>query len=89
MDGQQEEKEHVIWEADDIPEEEAERTQPKRSKKQRRRDNKLSVAELKAMAQKPELVEWTDADSSDPRLLLSIKAHRNIVPVPNHWSLKR
>ena len=85
------EKEQVIWEEDNdnIPDEEAELAAPRKSKKQRKRENKLSVAELKAMAQKPELVEWTDADSSDPRLLLSIKPHRNVVPVPAHWSLKR
>ena len=87
----QQEKEQVIWEEDNdnIPDEEAENAAPRKSKKQRKRENKLSVAELKAMARKPELVEWTDADSSDPRLLLSIKSHRNVVPVPAHWSLKR
>jgi splicing factor 3B subunit 2 len=86
-----EEKELVIWDEDNdnIPDEEAENAAPRKSKKQRKRENKLSVAELKAMARKPELVEWTDADSSDPRLLLAIKSHRNIVPVPAHWSLKR
>lgn len=87
----QEEKEHVIWdeENDNIPDEEDEKAAPRKSKKQRKRDNKLSVAELKAMARKPDLVEWTDADSSDPRLLLAIKSHRNVVPVPGHWALKR
>jgi splicing factor 3B subunit 2 len=87
----QQEKEQVIWEEDNdnIPDEDAESAAPRKSKKQRKRENKLSVAELKAMAKKPELVEWTDADSSDPRLLLSIKSHRNVVPVPAHWSLKR
>jgi splicing factor 3B subunit 2 len=85
------EKEQVLWEEDNdnIPDEEAEQAAPRKSKKQRKRENKLSVAELKAMARKPEMVEWTDADSSDPRLLLSIKSHRNVVPVPAHWSLKR
>jgi splicing factor 3B subunit 2 len=86
-----EDKEQIIWEEDNdnIPDEEAENLVARKSKKQRKRENKLSVAELKAMARKPELVEWTDADSSDPRLLLAIKSHRNIVPVPAHWSLKR
>jgi splicing factor 3B subunit 2 len=81
----------VIWEEDldNIPAEDAEQAVPCKSKKTRKRETKLSVAELKAMAKKPELVEWTDADSSDPRLLLSIKSHRNVVPVPAHWSLKR
>lgn len=49
----------------------------------------MSVAELKASVEKPELVEWTDVTSSDPRLLIAIKGYKNVVPVPNHWSLKR
>jgi splicing factor 3B subunit 2 len=51
--------------------------------------NKLSVAELKAMVRRPEIVEWTDTSAPDPRLLVHIKSHRNVVPVPSHWSLKR
>ena len=47
------------------------------------------MAELKALVKKPELVEWTDASASDPRLLVSIKSYRNVVPVPDHWHLKR
>ncbi|KAJ5813884.1 uncharacterized protein N7503_000634 [Penicillium pulvis] len=74
--------------ADDIPDEENEQ-EPKISKKKRKEMNKLSVAELKAMVQKPEIVEWTDTSANDPRLLIHIKAHRNVVPVPLHWSLKR
>ncbi|KAJ6107926.1 hypothetical protein N7523_009249 [Penicillium sp. IBT 18751x] len=73
---------------DEIPDEEQE-SEPKISKKKRKELNKLSVAELKAMVRKPEIVEWTDTSASDPRLLIHIKAHRNVVPVPSHWSLKR
>ncbi|KAL2863610.1 U2 snRNP complex subunit CUS1 [Aspergillus lucknowensis] len=72
----------------DIPEEEDDKT-PALSKRKRKELNKLSVAELKAMVRKPELVEWTDTSAPDPRLLVHIKAHRNVVPVPSHWSLKR
>jgi splicing factor 3B subunit 2 len=72
---------------DEIPDEEE--TIPKLSKRKRKEMNKLSVAELKALVQKPDIVEWTDTSASDPRLLVHIKAHRNVVPVPNHWSLKR
>ena len=61
----------------------------KLSKRKRKEMNKLSVAELKAMVRKPEIVEWTDTSAPDPRLLVHIKAHRNVVPVPSHWSLKR
>ncbi|KAI9368645.1 hypothetical protein BJX61DRAFT_206165 [Aspergillus egyptiacus] len=72
----------------DIPEEEDDKV-PVVSKRKRKEMNKLSVAELKAMVRKPELVEWTDTSAPDPRLLVHIKAHRNVVPVPSHWSLKR
>ncbi|KAI9800406.1 MAG: hypothetical protein M1833_003292 [Piccolia ochrophora] len=76
----------------EIPDEEdedIEKGEQKLSKKARKAQNKLSVAELKALVQKPETVDWTDTSASDPRLLVHIKAYRNVVPVPSHWSLKR
>ncbi|KAK2749188.1 hypothetical protein FQN57_006803 [Myotisia sp. PD_48] len=83
-------KPEIYFEEDDIPDEEEEETaEVKISKKKRRQMNKLSVAELKALVRKPEVVEWTDADASDPRLLVHIKTYRNVVPVPGHWCLKR
>lgn len=84
------EKPEVFYdEDDDIPDEDAEVTVTKLSKKKRKQMTQMSVAELKALVKNPETVEWTDTSASDPRLLVSIKAHRNIVPVPAHWSLKR
>lgn len=76
---------------DNIPDEEDENQSApnKLSKKKRKMLNKLSIAELKALVKKPEVVEWHDTSSSDPRLLVQIKAQRNVVPVPSHWSLKR
>lgn len=83
------EKPEIYFDDDDeIPDEEAEKDS-KLSKKKRKEMNKLSVAELKAMVQKPEIVDWTDTSAPDPRLLVHIKSHRNVVPVPSHWSLKR
>ncbi|KAI1076352.1 DUF382-domain-containing protein [Whalleya microplaca] len=77
-------------EDNEIPDEEDEKhTQPKLSKKKRKMLNKLSIAELKALVGRPEVVEWYDTSSTDPRLLVQIKAQRNVVPVPSHWSLKR
>ncbi|KAJ4410933.1 hypothetical protein N0V82_009123 [Gnomoniopsis sp. IMI 355080] len=73
---------------DEIPDED-EDGQPKLSKKKRKKLNKLSIAELKALVRNPEVVEWQDPSSTDPRLLVQIKAQRNVVPVPGHWSLKR
>lgn len=82
------EKPEVYFDDDDeIPDEDE--GEPKLSKRKRKEMNKLSVAELKAMVRKPEIVEWTDTSAPDPRLLVHIKAHRNVVPVPSHWSLKR
>lgn len=74
---------------DDIPDEEEENAAPKVSKKKRKEMTKLSVAELKALVKRPEMVEWTDISAPDPRLLVHMKSYRNVVPVPTHWSLKR
>ncbi|KAI9823342.1 MAG: hypothetical protein M1832_002566 [Thelocarpon impressellum] len=85
-------KGEVFYDEDDeIPDEDenAEQVEQKLSKKARKAQNKLSVAELKALVEKPETVDWTDTSASDPRLLVHIKAYRNVVPVPAHWSLKR
>nr|KAJ3420606.1 hypothetical protein HK105_005475 [Polyrhizophydium stewartii] len=59
------------------------------SKKKRRLATRLSVAELKQLVRKPEVVEWVDVSSADPKLLVHLKSYRNTVPVPMHWSLKR
>lgn len=83
-------KGEAFWDQDDdIPSEDEQTGQPKLSKKKRKKLNKLSIAELKALVRNPEVVEWQDPSSSDPRLLVQIKAQRNVVPVPGHWSLKR
>ncbi|KAM3536300.1 hypothetical protein MY4038_000458 [Beauveria bassiana] len=83
----QEQKGTVLYnDDDDIPDEDQ---QPKLSKKKRKALNTLSVAQLKAIAAVPEVVEWQDVSSTDPRVLVQIKSQRNVVPVPAHWSLKR
>jgi splicing factor 3B subunit 2 len=82
------EKAEIYLSDDDIPDEEDDET-PKISKKQRKQMNKLSVAQLKSLVPRPELVEWTDVSSSNPQLLISIKGAKNVIPVPTHWSLKR
>ena len=85
------EKPEVFYDDDDMiqGEDEEEETQKKISKKARKAASKLSIAELKAIVRKPETVEWTDTSANDPKLLVNIKGARNVVPVPNHWSLKR
>ena len=41
--------------------------------------------ELKQLVNRPDIVEAHDVTASDPRLLVTLKAYRNTVPVPRHW----
>lgn len=59
------------------------------SKKKKKLMSRLSVAELKQLVARPDVVEAHDVTSSDPRLLVYLKAYRNTVPVPRHWCHKR
>ncbi|WVO21572.1 uncharacterized protein IAS62_002881 [Cryptococcus decagattii] len=59
------------------------------TRRQRRQAAKLTVAELKQLVDRPEVVDWYDCDARDPRLLVNLKSHRNTVPVPGHWNAKR
>lgn len=74
-DAQPEEKAEVFYDDDndEIPEDEEEGPR-KMSKKARKALNSLTVAELKALVRRPELVEWTDVDAPDPRLQIG-RAH--------------
>lgn len=62
---------------------------PKLSKKKLRKMNRLSVAELKQLVNRPDVVEMHDVTARDPKLLVYLKAYRNTVPVPRHWCFKR
>merc|ERR1719265_835034 len=55
----------------------------------RRLASRMSVAELKTLVKRPDVVEVWDTTSSDPRLLVYLKAYRNTVTVPRHWNSKR
>jgi splicing factor 3B subunit 2 len=59
------------------------------SKRKQRQLRRLTVAELKQIVKKPELVEWEDVTATDPQLLIQLKSTRNTIPIPPHWSLKR
>ena len=50
---------------------------------------RLSVAELKQLVTRPDVVEMHDVTARDPRLLVHLKSTRNTVPVPRHWCFKR
>ncbi|SPC64863.1 probable Splicing factor 3b, subunit 2 [Ustilago sp. UG-2017b] len=59
------------------------------SKRKQKKLERLTVAELKQLVRKPEVVEWTDVTSNDPRLLVHLKCTRNSVGIPPHWAQKR
>ncbi|KAH9980808.1 DUF382-domain-containing protein [Lactifluus volemus] len=85
-------KGEVIYSDDEMAGEtdsEAEGEKKPLSKKKQRKLNRLTVAELKHLVAKPEVVEWTDVSAADPRLLLHLKCYRNTIPIPAHWSAKR
>ena len=50
---------------------------------------KMTVAELKAVSARPDLVEAIDVTAPDPHFLIWLKSLPNVVGVPVHWSSKR
>ncbi|CAI5756211.1 unnamed protein product [Candida verbasci] len=70
-------------------ESEPEESEPKLSKRQLRKISKPPLSKLKLSTNYPEIVDWSDADSKDPYLLISIKSHPNIIQVPSHWNSKK
>lgn len=88
MDG----KGEIIYSDDEMPDEEDEAAAEEAlelSNRKQKKLNRLSVAELKRLVKKPEVVDWVDVSATDPKLLVQIKSHRNTVPIPSHWSQKR
>ncbi|VDN07996.1 unnamed protein product [Thelazia callipaeda] len=59
------------------------------SKRKLRLAMQPTIAELKEITTRPDVVEWADVTSRDPHLLVTLKAYRNTVPVPRHWNAKR
>ncbi|KAI9326900.1 DUF382-domain-containing protein [Obelidium mucronatum] len=59
------------------------------SKKKKKLEARLSIAQLKQLVIKPDVVEWVDVTAADPKLLVHLKSYRNTVPVPIHWQQKR
>lgn len=78
-DEEEEEKEKAEAEADG----------PKMSKKKMKKLTRLSVAALKQLVNRPDVVEMHDVTARDPKMLVHLKATRNTVPVPRHWCAKR
>ena len=82
------EKGDVMYSDDDM-DEEAPKVAFPLSRRRQRQMERMSVAELKQLVDKPELVEWGDVAAADPVLLLYLRTVRNSVPVPPHWGSKR
>ena len=59
------------------------------SNKRRKKQARLTVAQLKQLVDHPEVVEDHDVTSLDARLLVHLKSLKGTVPVPQHWSQKR
>ncbi|KAI5474913.1 splicing factor 3B subunit 2 [Pseudohyphozyma bogoriensis] len=83
------EKGDIIYSDDEMPSEDEEEEAVEMSKRKQKKLNRLSVAELKRLVKKPEVVDWVDVSATDPKLLVMIKSYRNTIPIPQHWSQKR
>ncbi|KAJ3354135.1 hypothetical protein HDU83_005741 [Entophlyctis luteolus] len=59
------------------------------SKKKKKLEQRLSIAQLKQIVLKPDVVEWVDITAANPTLLVHLKSCRNSVPIPIHWQQKR
>jgi hypothetical protein len=53
------------------------------SKKKRKQENRLKIAELKQTCQRPEVVEVWDVTAPDPRLLVFLKVSTNYLQLPH------
>jgi splicing factor 3B subunit 2 len=76
-------------EEDEEEDEEKKDDKEKMSKRKLKKLTRLSVAELKQLVHRPDVVEMHDVTARDPKLLVQLKAHRNTVQVPRHWCFKR
>ncbi len=82
-------KEKAIEDDDIEMDEEKKEDKEKLSKRKLKKLTRLSVAELKQLVNRPDVVEMHDVTARDPKLLVQLKAHRNTVQVPRHWCFKR
>lgn len=83
---QQEAADNDFDSSDEEEEDESHRTMSK--KKKLKLMNRPTLAQLKQIADKPEVVEFWDTTAPDPKFLVWLKAQRNSVAVPSHWSEK-
>lgn len=60
-------------------EEEENKEEQKMSKKKLRKLNRLSVAQLKQLVERPDVVEMHDVTAMDPKLLIHLKVSKAVV----------
>lgn len=82
-------KERMMTDDDEDMDEDTKDDKEKLSKRKMKKLTRLSVAELKQLVGRPDVVEMHDVTARDPKLLVQLKAHRNTVQVPRHWCFKR
>lgn len=86
---QKKEKDKMLDDDDEDMNDEKNDDKEKLSKRKLKKLTRLSVAELKQLVGRPDVVEMHDVTARDPKLLVQLKAHRNTVQVPRHWCFKR
>ncbi|VDL57734.1 unnamed protein product [Hymenolepis diminuta] len=74
---------------DDDDEGDGTNKEPPLSKKKLKLLNRPTIAALKQVAARPDVVEMWDVCAKDPHLLVYLKSYRNSVPIPRHWCAKR
>lgn len=62
---------------------------PTKSRRQRKEEARNLIARLKALAERPDVVDAWDVTARDPLLLVHLKAWPNSVEVPANWRQKR
>lgn len=88
-DAQKKDKDRLLDDEDEDMDDEKDDDKEKLSKRKLKKLTRLSVAELKQLVNRPDVVEMHDVTARDPKLLVQLKAHRNTVQVPRHWCFKR
>lgn len=88
-DTQKKDKDHLLDDEDEDMDDDKKDNGEKLSKRKLKKLTRLSVAELKQLVGRPDVVEMHDVTARDPKLLVQLKAHRNTVQVPRHWCFKR
>lgn len=82
-------KDSILEEDEEEADDKKDDGKEKISKRKLKKLTRLSVAELKQLVARPDVVEMHDVTARDPKLLVQLKAHRNTVQVPRHWCFKR